>query len=91
LNYRYLARKPQFDMTNPVPDWLKGLWKRVSIETPEGARDTQTQVFYLQTSSCFGDLRVPIDRPNLKVASFSSLTRNNVLALSRQQGFSGIA
>lgn len=62
----------------------------MSIETPDGVRDTQTQVFYLQTSSCFSDLRVPIDRPDLRAASFSSLTRNDVLTLSKQQGFAGI-
>jgi len=76
-----------------VPGWLRGLWQRLSIETADGQRDTETQVFYLQTSSCFGDLRLPSDRPDLKLkqASFSSLTRDNALALSRQQGFAGIA
>ncbi|MBD2067629.1 hypothetical protein H6F93_08805 [Leptolyngbya sp. FACHB-671] len=78
-------------MTNAVPDWLRGLWKRLSIETADGQRDTQTQVFYLQTSSCFGDLRLPSDRPDLKQANFSSLTRDDAFALSRQQGFAGIA
>lgn len=77
-------------MPSTVPDWLRGLWKRVSIETPDGQRDTQTQVFYLQTSSCFGDLRVPIDRPDLKHASFPGLTQKDVAALARQQGFAGI-
>jgi hypothetical protein len=76
---------------NIVPDWLTGLWKRLSIETADGQRDTETQVFYLQTSACFGDLRVPIDRPDLKQANFSSLTQNDVFALTRQQGFAGIA
>lgn len=77
-------------MSSTVPNWLRGLWKRVSIETPDGARDTQTQVFYLQTSSCFGDLRVPIDRPDLKHSSFTSLTQKDVAALTRQQRFAGI-
>ena len=74
-----------------VPGWLRGLWQRLSIETADGQRDTQTQVFYLQTSSCFGDLRVPIDRPDLKHASFASLTQEDISALSKQQGFAGIA
>lgn len=78
-------------MASTVYDWLRGLWRRVSIETADGERDTQTQVFYLQTSCCFGDLRVPIDRPGLKQSSFSSLTRNDIFALSKQQGFAGVA
>lgn len=78
-------------MASAVPDWLRGLWQRLSIETADGQRDAETQVFYLQTSSCFGDLRLPGDRPDLKQASFSSLTRNDIFALSRQQGFAGIA
>jgi hypothetical protein len=77
-------------MASAVPDWLRGLWKRLSIETGDGQRDTETQVFYLQTSTCFGDLRIPIDRPDLTQASFSSLALADALALSRQQGFAGI-
>ncbi|NJN85861.1 MAG: hypothetical protein HC881_05520 [Leptolyngbyaceae cyanobacterium SL_7_1] len=78
-------------MTNAVPDWLMGLWQRVSIETADGARDTETEVFYLQTPTCFGDLRIPGDRPDLRQASFPSLTQETALALSQQQGFAGIA
>lgn len=78
-------------MENAVPDWLRGLWKRLLIETGDGQRDTETQVFYLQTPTCFGDLRIPADRPDLKQEKFSSLTQADVLALSRQQGFAGIA
>lgn len=77
-------------IASTVPDWLRGLWRRLSIETPDGQRDTQTQVFYLQTSSCFADLRLPFDRPDLRQASFSSLTQAEIVALSRQQGFAGI-
>ncbi len=73
-----------------VPDWLKGLWKRLSIESADG-HDTQTQVFYLQTSACFGDLRLPITRPELKQSSFAALTQAERVALAQQQGFAGIA
>ncbi|MBW4467347.1 MAG: hypothetical protein KME07_18120 [Pegethrix bostrychoides GSE-TBD4-15B] len=78
-------------MTSSVPDWLRGLWKRISIETADGQIGSQTQVFYLQTSACFGDLRLPIDRPDLRQASFASLTSEEALALAQQQGFAGIA
>jgi hypothetical protein len=77
-------------MTSTVPSWLRGLWKRLLIETADRQRDAQTQVLYLQTSS-FGDLRLPSDRSDLKQANFSSPTRDDVLALSKQQGFAGIA
>jgi hypothetical protein len=77
-------------MRNPVPDWLLGVWTRLSIETADGQPDTETQVFYLQTPTCFGDLRIPGDRPDLRQANFSSLTQMEALALSQQQGFAGI-
>lgn len=76
-------------VVSTVPDWLMGFWRRLSLET-ENKRDTETQVFYLQTPTCFGDLRIPSDRPELTQASFSSLTQEDILALSKQQGFSGI-
>ncbi len=44
-----------------VPSWLVGLWRRLSIEE-NGARDTTTQVYWLQTSRCFGDIRIPAGR-----------------------------
>lgn len=78
-------------MVSAVPNWLMGLWKRLSIETVNGQRDTETQVFYLQTPTCFADLRIPIDRPDLKQENFSSLTEKDGLALCRQEGFAGIA
>lgn len=74
---------------NAVPNWMKGLWRRLSIEV-DGQRDTETQVFYLQTSLCYGDLRIPGDRPDLSRSSFSSLAGAGVLSLSQQQGFAGI-
>lgn len=77
-------------MSNAVPDWMRGLWRRLSIETEEGQRDTDTQVFYLQTSLCFGDLRIPGNRPDLSRSSFSFLTPAEALLLAQQHGFAGI-
>lgn len=48
-----------------VPDWLTGVWKRLSIEE-NGDRDTTTQVTWLQTSSGFADIRIPADRAQYK-------------------------
>ncbi|WP_206602810.1 hypothetical protein [Leptolyngbya ohadii] len=73
-----------------MPDWMRGLWRRLSIETEDGQRDTKTQVFYLQTSLCFGDLRIPGDRPDIDHSSFLSLTQAEALSLSQQQGFAGV-
>jgi hypothetical protein len=70
---------------------LVGVWRRRSIETEDGQKDTTTQVFWLQTHSCFGDIRIPIDRPQcLGRRSLGELTGEEVMNLSRQQGFGGI-
>lgn len=70
---------------------LVGVWRRRSIETSDGHKDTTTQVFWLQTHSCFGDIRIPIDRvPCLGHRSLDELTEEAAIALSHQQGFGGI-
>jgi hypothetical protein len=74
----------------PLPNWLTGVWRRLSIETVDGC-DKTTQVFWLQTHSCFGDIRIPANRPNLKEkSSFEELNKTEKIALSKQQGFAGI-
>lgn len=70
---------------------LVGVWRRRSIETEDGRKDTTTQVFWLQTHACFGDIRIPIDRPPcLDRRSLGELTEWEEIALSTQQGFGGI-
>lgn len=69
-----------------VPDWLVGVWRRLSIEE-NGKRDTTTQVFWLQTHSCFGDIRIPENRP--VVSSFDNLTAQEAIAIGEQDGFAG--
>lgn len=75
--------------TKNVPDWLVGVWRRRSIQE-DGLYDSTTQVFWLQTHSCFGDIRIPADRPNLSTKSSSDLTSLEAIALSKQRGFAGI-
>lgn len=58
-----------------VPNWLTGVWRRLSIEE-NGDRDTTTRVFWLQTSCCFGDIRIPAER--------------SAQAMDRQDGFAGV-
>jgi hypothetical protein len=70
---------------------LVGVWRRRSIETGDGQKDTTTQVFWLQTHFCFGDIRIPIDRTlGLDRHSLEELTGEEAIALSTQQGFGGI-
>ncbi len=70
---------------------LVGVWRRRSIETGDGHIDTTTQVFWLQTHSCFGDIRIPIDRvPCLGHHSLDEVTEAAAVSLSHQQGFGGI-
>lgn len=77
--------------SNNLPDWLTGVWRRLSIETEDGLQDTKSQVIWLQTHSCFGDIRIPADRPNLGTkSSLAELTKLEMIALSKQQGFAGV-
>ncbi|MBE9180277.1 hypothetical protein IQ268_17080 [Oculatella sp. LEGE 06141] len=72
-----------------LPDWLTGVWRRLSIET-DGSKDTTTQVIWLQTHQCFGDIRIPADRPTNDRSSLADLTAFDAIALSDQQGFAGM-
>jgi hypothetical protein len=70
---------------------LVGVWRRRSIKTEDGRKDTTTRVFWLQAHACFGDIRIPIDRPPcLDRRSLGELTEWEAIALSAQQGFGGI-
>jgi hypothetical protein len=69
---------------------LAGVWQRRSIEK-DGQKDMTTQVIWLQTPKCFGDIRIPIDRPKFSSdTSWAELTESDALALSKQQGFAGV-
>lgn len=74
-----------------VPSWLVGVWKRLSIEE-NGQKDITTQVIWIQTKSCFGDIRIPADRPLLDptIQSLKDLSQAQAIALSHQSGFAGI-
>ena len=78
-----------------MPDWLVGVWQRLSIEE-NGEKDTTTKVIWIQTNSCFGDIRIPAERPVMGPGVTSldtlseSLSEQTVTALSHQAGFAGI-
>jgi hypothetical protein len=74
-----------------VPSWFTGVWTREWIER-KGVRSDLFDVHYLQTSSFFGDMRIPRDRPAFAQAkSFADLTDADLLQLARQRGFTGSA
>lgn len=72
-----------------VPPEYIGVWKRTLLRTPK-AEDTTTQVYWMQTQSWHADIRVPVDRSPCKgKLALDQLTRDELFALARQQGFSG--
>ena len=72
-----------------VPSWLSGAWTREWIEQ-RGARSSTLDVHYLQTSSLFGDIRIPNERPKFRhTTSFADLTDQELRMLAQQEGFSG--
>lgn len=70
-----------------VPSWLVGTWRRLSIEENE-EKDTTTQVYWLQTNECFGDIRIPAERP--AVDPLQKLTVQQATVMCQQDGFVGI-
>lgn len=79
------------DCGAPVPARYVGLWRRRLLETPDGGRDTETQVMWLQTDALYADLRVPAHRPDFTGArSLADCNAGQRAWLARQQGFAGI-
>ena len=73
----------------PVPEHLVGLWRRLSVTTPVGT-DTTTEVYWLQTSSAYVDLRIPAGRPDFSgCRDYEDLNAEQLAWLATQQGFAG--
>jgi hypothetical protein len=72
-----MNRSPSFA---PVPERYVGLWRRRLLES-ESVRDTDTEVWWLQTGSLYADLRQP--------ARMQPAARTTPLQLARQEGFAG--
>jgi hypothetical protein len=76
----------------PVPtlDSLRGLWTRSLITWPDGRRDTDTEVRWLQGPSLYIDLRQPARRPDFSgVRGFEDLEQSQLEWLVHQEGFAG--
>ena len=75
--------------TGGLPAWLPGVWTREWIRRGS----TQSNLFdvhYLQTTSVFGDVRFPRNRPAFPSAtSFADLTTADLRLLAQQRGFTG--
>jgi uncharacterized protein len=75
--------------TASVPDSLLGIWHRQWIERA-GVRSNPREVEYLQTPAVFGDLRIPVDRPQFShAASFADLSDGDLKLLTAQQAIAG--
>ncbi|HEX7776613.1 MAG TPA: hypothetical protein VF449_08805 [Parvibaculum sp.] len=69
---------------------LGGLWRRSLIDWPDGHRDTETWVNWLQGPSFYVDLRQPLGRPDFSgIANLRQLEPRHLGWLASQEGFAG--
>ncbi|HVJ52703.1 MAG TPA: hypothetical protein VM689_09590 [Aliidongia sp.] len=76
-------------MSDPIPSDLTGLWRREVMILPDGRRDTDTRVLWLQTRGLFADIRIPADRPSRAASSFGDYTDAELVELAKMYGFAG--
>lgn len=73
-----------------MPRPYVGVWQRQLLEQ-DGRRDTESQVYWLQTTRWHADLRIPPDRPDFTgVRSLHECDAHQLAWLATQQGFCGI-
>jgi hypothetical protein len=74
----------------PTIEDLGGLWRRSLIDWPDGRRDTDTWVNWLQGPSFFVDLRQPLGKPDFDgVTHLRQLEPRHLTWLASQEGFAG--
>ena len=71
-------------------DLMHRCWRRTAIAVPGSAIDTTTDVHWLQAGELYIDLRTPADMPPISGTSLDTLTRDDLVALCRQQAFAGL-
>ena len=70
-------------------DEIQGHWERHWIKTP-GFEDDTTRVHWMQAGFDFADVRIPLERPELKGATcLADLSPATLAALARAEGFAG--
>jgi hypothetical protein len=65
------------------------VWRREVITTPAGHRDAETRVYWLQTRSWYGDIRIPATRPARADTGFMAYGAEELFELAGMQGFAG--
>jgi len=73
-----------------VPDHYLGVWQRSLLQTADGARDSSSRVFWLQSRRFHADLRIRADRPQLPAGlGLDDISLEQARALALQGGFAG--
>lgn len=76
--------------SEPTIETLAGLWRRSLIAWPDGRRDTETWVNWMQGPSFYLDLRQPPGKPDFcGVNSLRQLDAGQLAWLAAQEGFAG--
>lgn len=74
----------------PTMGELAGLWRRSLIAWPDGPRDTETWVNWMQGTKSYLDLRQPAVKPDFRgVQGLRQLNLEQVRWLAEQEGFAG--
>lgn len=76
--------------SEPTIETLGGLWRRSLIAWPDGPRDTETWVNWMQGPSFYLDLRQPVGKPDFHgISNLRQLDRIQLDWLAAQEGFAG--
>jgi len=74
-----------------VPEKMIGCWERLYIRFRDGSEDRRTRVFWLQTLSGVGDIRIAASRPNLRGRrGLEDCSKDELLKLAEQDCFCGV-
>jgi hypothetical protein len=69
---------------------LRGLWRRSLLESPDGRRDTTTQVRWLQGVRLFADLRqLPAAAGLSRARCWNDLSLRDCTLMAQREGFAG--
>lgn len=73
-----------------VPAEITGVWRRERITTPDGLNDVATRVYWVQSLSWYGDIRLRADVPRRAGATrFADFSDAELVELARTEGFAG--